>query len=103
MGAAQQHQLSFSGVNLEPICSEPNVERGQNIFHSPDDCLNFAFFATDQNLCVVGVLHHNCVIDELTDVIREHAVEERPEGGALKNTDVVGQRVGFFLRHPDRQ
>ena len=26
LGAAQQHQLGFSGVNLETVCSEPDIK-----------------------------------------------------------------------------
>ena len=59
-GAAQQHQLCFSGVYLETVCSEPDIKRSQNVFHARDDRVNFGFFAADQNLRVVGVLHYHC-------------------------------------------
>ena len=54
------------------------------------------FFAADQNLCVVCVLNYNCIFNKLADIVSKNRVKKGSKGRALKNSDVVGQRVGFF-------
>ena len=56
LSTSQQHQLSFSGVHLQPISAKPGVKRGQGSLHMGYNGPELRFSAANQDLGIVGVL-----------------------------------------------
>ena len=89
---AESDDLSFVRVHFQTVSAEPLIKRGETGFQASDGSLKLRSRATDEYLCVVGILIYVNLRSEETQVICENRKQKGSQGGALEHAHVAGKR-----------
>ena len=90
MFGAEDNEFKLGYVNLESVEVKVVAEARQRVFQTRDKVRNVGFWARNNDLSVVGVLHDLCVAGVQAQVIDERAEENWAQARALEDALIAG-------------